>query len=198
MNAWHRVLPPVYIYLWKTKQELLCKPRWPLERLRVIFVCCIENTCCRIRSKCALLCITQKAQFAHPQSGTLSKIPLRNMECCHSTLFVQRNYSVTNFKNWLQRENYRSVKMIIGSKHVRAILVFKCKIFIICALVFRWYARCNNKENFEKENQKDATVRSLLSTLSQHVSGIIMPIFRRPNRVLLHVVCCAVSAGCGW
>jgi len=31
---------------------------------------------------------------------------------------------------------------------------------------------------------------------SQHVSGIIMTIFRRPRRVLLHVVCCAGSAGC--
>jgi len=50
----------------------------------------------------------------------------------------------------------------------------------------------------ERENQQDATVRSLLSTLSQHVSGIIMSIFRRTRRVLLHVVCCAGSAGCGW
>ena len=50
----------------------------------------------------------------------------------------------------------------------------------------------------ERENQQDATIRCLLSTLSQHVSGIIMPIFRRPRRVLLHVVCCAGSAGCGW
>ena len=50
----------------------------------------------------------------------------------------------------------------------------------------------------ERENQQDATVRCLLSILSQHVSGIIMPIFRRTRRVLLHVVCCAGSAGCGW
>ena len=45
----------------------------------------------------------------------------------------------------------------------------------------------------ERENQQDATVRCLLSILSQHVSGIIMPIFRRTRRVLLHVVCCAVT-----
>ena len=31
----------------------------------------------------------------------------------------------------------------------------------------------------ERENQQDATIRCLLSTLSQHVLGIIMPIFRR-------------------
>jgi len=49
----------------------------------------------------------------------------------------------------------------------------------------------------ERENQQDATVRCLLSTHSQHVSGIIMPIFRRPRRVLLHVVCCTGTAGCG-
>jgi len=49
----------------------------------------------------------------------------------------------------------------------------------------------------ERENQQDATVRCLFSTISQHVSGIILPIFRRTRRMLLHVVCCAGSAGCG-
>jgi hypothetical protein len=34
--------------------------------------------------------------------------------------------------------------------------------------------------------------------LSQHVSGIIMPIFRRTKAVLLHMLYCAGSAGCGW
>ena len=34
--------------------------------------------------------------------------------------------------------------------------------------------------------------------LSQHVSDIIMPIFRRTKTVLLHMVYCAGSAGCGW
>ena len=33
--------------------------------------------------------------------------------------------------------------------------------------------------------------------LSQHVSGIIMPIFRRTNAPLLHLVYCSGSAGCG-
>ena len=47
----------------------------------------------------------------------------------------------------------------------------------------------------ERENRQDATVRCLLSTLSQHVSGIIMPIFRTTRRVLLNVVCCAVTSG---
>jgi len=41
----------------------------------------------------------------------------------------------------------------------------------------------------ERENQQDATVRCLSSTLSQHVSGIIMPIFRRTRRVLLRWFC---------
>ena len=52
---------------------------------------------------------------------------------------------------------------------------------------------CEVRENTNKMQQL-----CLLSTLSQHVSGIIMPIFRRTRRVLLHVVCCADSAGCGW
>ena len=34
--------------------------------------------------------------------------------------------------------------------------------------------------------------------LSQHVSGIIMPIFRRTKTALLHMVYCFGSAGCGW
>ena len=34
--------------------------------------------------------------------------------------------------------------------------------------------------------------------LSQHVSGIIMPIFRRTKTMLLHMVYCFGSAGCGW
>ena len=34
--------------------------------------------------------------------------------------------------------------------------------------------------------------------LSQHVSGIIMPIFRSTKTVLLLMVYCSGSAGCGW
>ena len=34
--------------------------------------------------------------------------------------------------------------------------------------------------------------------LSQHVSGIIMPIFRRTKTVFLHLVYCSGSVGCGW
>ena len=73
-----------------------------------------------------------------------------------------------------------------------------------CAFVVtQWFCSFCIKHNScklwsERENQQDATVRCLLSTLSQHVSGIIMPIFRRPRRVLLHMVCCAGTAGCGW
>jgi len=44
----------------------------------------------------------------------------------------------------------------------------------------------------EVENQQDATVRCLLSTLSQHVSGIIMPIFRRTKTVCYCTWCTAL------
>jgi len=40
-------------------------------------------------------------------------------------------------------------------------------------------------------------VGSGCGALSQHVSGIIMPIFRRTKALLLHLVCCSGSAGCG-
>jgi len=55
----------------------------------------------------------------------------------------------------------------------------------------------------ERKNQQDATIRYLLSTLSQHVSGIIMPIFRRTKTVCYCIWCAAlvllavVGSGCG-
>ena len=55
----------------------------------------------------------------------------------------------------------------------------------------------------ERKNQQDATVRFLLSTLSQHVSGIIMPIFRRTKTACYCMLCAArvlldvVGSGCG-
>ena len=55
----------------------------------------------------------------------------------------------------------------------------------------------------ERENQQDATIRYLLSTLSQHVLGIIMPIFRRAKTVCYCMWCAAlvlldvVGSGCG-
>jgi len=44
----------------------------------------------------------------------------------------------------------------------------------------------------EGENQQDATVRCLLSTLNQNVSGIIMTIFRRTKTVCYCTWCAAL------
>jgi len=55
----------------------------------------------------------------------------------------------------------------------------------------------------QRDNQQDATIRCLLSTLSQHVSDIIMPIFRRTKSVCYCKLCAAlflldvVGIGCG-
>ena len=55
----------------------------------------------------------------------------------------------------------------------------------------------------ERENQQDAKIRCLLSTLSQHVSGIIMPILRRTKTVCYCLWCAAlvlldvVGSSCG-
>jgi len=65
--------------------------------------------------------------------------------------------------------------------------------------------RCNNQKfiiNFclNMLNQQDATIRCLLSKLSQHVSGIIMPIFRRTKTVCYCMWCIVldvVGSGCG-
>ena len=50
------------------------------------------------------------------------------------------------------------------------------------------------REKTKKVQQSDVYYQHL----SQHVSGIIMPIFRRTKTLLLHLVCCSGSAGCGW
>ena len=53
----------------------------------------------------------------------------------------------------------------------------------------------NREEKTNKMQQSDVYYQ----LLSQHVSGIIMFIFRTTKtRVLLHTVYCAGSAGCGW
>ena len=50
----------------------------------------------------------------------------------------------------------------------------------------------------KREDQQDATIRRLLLTSVSTCSGIIMPIFRKTKALLLHLVCCSGSAGCGW
>ena len=77
------------------------------------------------------------------------------------------------------------------------------KKFFLHALGFCDRASWANCEERERENQQDATIRCLLSTMSQHVSGIIMPIFRRKNTVCYCMWCAAlglldvVGSGCG-
>ena len=47
------------------------------------------------------------------------------------------------------------------------------------------------RDKTNKIQQSDVYVQ----LLSQHVSGIIMPIFRRTKALLLHLVCCSVTGG---
>jgi len=54
----------------------------------------------------------------------------------------------------------------------------------LVAVVGRCLAGCEHYESF--------------CSTSQHVSGIIMPIFRRTKALLLYLVCCSGSAGCSW
>ena len=51
----------------------------------------------------------------------------------------------------------------------------------------------------ERENQQDATIRCLLSTsVSTCFGHHYAHLQENKDRVLLRVVCCAGSAGCGW
>jgi hypothetical protein len=56
------------------------------------------------------------------------------------------------------------------------------------------YTKTVKRENTNKMQQSDVYYQ----LVSQHVSGIIMPIFRRTKAQLLHLVCRSGSAGCGW
>ena len=54
------------------------------------------------------------------------------------------------------------------------------------------------KREREKKTNKMLQLEVYYQLLSQYVSGIIMPIFRRTKALLLHLVYCSGSAGCGW
>ena len=69
-----------------------------------------------------------------------------------------------------------------GPKHV-----VKYRFIVAVMLLLYFKQNISAKLWSERENQQDATVRCLLSTLSQHVSGIIIPIFRRARRVRFRV-----------
>jgi len=56
------------------------------------------------------------------------------------------------------------------------------------------YFKCGEREKTNNLQKSDVYYQ----LLSQHVSVIIMPIFRRTKAVLLHMVYCSGSAGCGW
>ena len=56
----------------------------------------------------------------------------------------------------------------------------------------------HREQSMKREDQQDATISCLLLTSVSTCLGIIMPIFRRTKALLLHLVCCSGSAGCGW
>jgi len=62
------------------------------------------------------------------------------------------------------------------------------------ANIWNIFTKCEEREKTNKMQQLDVYYQ----LLSQHVSGTIMPIFRRTKTVLLHLVYCSGSAGCGW
>ena len=70
----------------------------------------------------------------------------------------------------------------------------------LCLIMFR-ASLCPSSGEQSVKREKTNKMQQLdayYQLLSQHVSGIIMPIFRRTKALLLHLVCCSGSAGCGW
>ena len=72
-----------------------------------------------------------------------------------------------------------------GPVTVFGVLFWFCWMWLV-AVVGRCLAGCDHYKGF------------CSTELSQRVSGIIMPIYRRTKVLLLHLVCCSGSAGCGW
>ena len=62
----------------------------------------------------------------------------------------------------------------------------------------QFYQFAKHSRNRERKTNKMQQSDVYYQLLSQHVSGIIMPTFRRTKALLLHLVCCSGSAGCGW
>ena len=56
----------------------------------------------------------------------------------------------------------------------------------------------DHRAKYEERRPTRFNNYKFIINLSQHVSDIIMPIFRRTKALLLHLVCCSGSAGCGW
>ena len=81
---------------------------------------------------------------------------------------------------------------------VRSVVIDSLSLFEICSSLYLHGLHTDQfsvkREKTNKMQQSDVYYQ----LLSQHVSGIIMPIFRRTKTVLLHMVYCAGSAGCGW
>jgi len=83
--------------------------------------------------------------------------------------------------------------------HIEAIVQFHTKRFLLRSRHYRFVPSQTEREEgsgiAHAHKTWTPTVSCLFLTISQHVSGIIMPIFRRTRRMLLHVLCCAVTSG---
>ena len=67
------------------------------------------------------------------------------------------------------------------------------------ALRCRMRASSHREQSVKTEKTKKMQQSDIYyQLLSQHVSGIIMPIFSRTKTALLYLVYCSGSAGCGW
>ena len=96
-----------------------------------------------------------------------------------------------------------TVKKVHRSLIVREVAHTKVTVFLVYIVCMRSFSEITCFLKRERENQQDATIRCLLSTLSQHVSGIIMPFFRKTKTVCYCMRCTAlvlldvVGSGCG-
>jgi len=78
---------------------------------------------------------------------------------------------------------------------VTAYWLYTCQscVFHNNTFLMNWWRRWGRTITIFVEWERKPTC--LFLTISQHVSGIIMPIFRRTRPMLLDVLCCAVTSG---
>ena len=144
------------------------------------------------------ICISEESDYFLTQYW-ITCFHNRDWQCllCGTSSFctVNGRKDMTMKGHWQQKKN-----RVPFSKNsiTNCCVILECPdfCFLIC---FRLLWTCIvSKVRRERKNQQDATITCLYQLLSQHVSGIIMPIFRRTKALLLHLVCCSGSAGCGW
>ena len=106
---------------------------------------------------------------------------------------LMKNYVICTFYNSVRTQWACRTHEVI-TECIIVILKVEGEIILLVPVTVRREQSVKREKKTNKMQQSDVYYQ----LLSQHVSGIIIPIFRRTKTLLLHMVYCSGSAGCGW